>query len=224
MRALLGSLVIAALLLGCTKESVEAKGDGAVWRAEVAQAISRAEVGLRYWCDPGTSVEGITGSAAKIRADLRTSAGSVRSMMLESQIEQGASEHGRLVALADFAAVAFDLGGRATSPRYVGPDPKDASLELRALAGSRVTDKEMEAVEGLEALRELQNQRLLEMHDEHAQAFAFGLSELQERADRVGRLEEAAKGSGNIVGLDVAVVERATECIGEKLAPLYRSK
>ena len=223
MRALLGSWAIAILLVGCAKESGEAKGDDPAWRAEVAQAISQAEMDLRYWCDPGTSVEGISGSAAQLRTNLRVSAGSVRSMMLESQTEKGATEHDRLIALADFAAMALDLGERVASPRYVGPDPRDAPLELRVLAGSRATDAEMDAVKGLDGLEELRDQKLVEMHEEQAQAFSSGLSDLKKRAEEVRRLEEAAKGGGNVIGLDVAVVERATQCIGEKFAPLYRS-
>lgn len=225
MRALLGQAAIVVLLAGCAKGN----GDDAAWRAAAAKAISQAEVGLRYWCDPGTSVAAIRDSAAQLRADLRTAAGSVRAMMLQSQSDEGAGEHERLAAMADFAAVAYDLGERATSARYVGPDDAQRdmrylSLEMKVAVWERLSAEERAAFREGEALEAAHRRELMEMHKEQAQAFAAGSAELQARLKDVKRLEEVAEDNGTTIGMDVAVMERAANCLQVKLEPMYRLK
>lgn len=223
MRALLGVTVIAALLAGCTKDGEKAEDEA--WRGAAANAGSQAEVALRYWCDPGASIASIRDSAAGVRSNLRDSASSIRAMMLKSQSEDGAEAHDRLIALADFAAVAHDLGQRATSVTYVEPDA--ATSDLRSLAVEqtvmvldRLTPEEAAAFRAGESLHAARRRELAEMHDEQAKAFLAGMSALEARSGEVRRLEETSKAAG----LDLEVLDRAAECLGEKLRPLYAVK
>ena len=223
MRALVCNVAVAVLLVGCTQPD----SSGEPWQAEVARAISQAELGLRYWCDPGTPVKAIRDSAEQLRYSLRTSAGSVRSMMIESQTDEGADEHETLIALADFAAVAYDMGARATSEVYVRPGMESSDLRyvsptLRASAFERASFEEREAARLSGGGDELIRRELLAMQKEQAQAFHAAVDELQTRLVGVRQLESAAKEDGNSIGLDVAVVDRAAQCLGAKLGPLYR--
>ena len=145
--------------------------------------------------------------------------------MLKSQSEDGADAHDKLIALADFAAVAHDLGQRATSVTYVEPDAANGDLrylavEQRMMVLDRLTPEEAAAFRAGETLDAVQRRELAELHDEQAKAFLAGMSALQERSGEVRRLEAASEA----VGLDVEVLDRAAECLGEKLRPLYTLK
>ena len=223
MRTLLGVTVIAALLAGCTKDREKAEDEA--WNGTAANAASQAEVALRYWCDPGASIASIRDSAASMRSSLRDSASSIRATMLKSQREDGAESHDRLIALADFVAVAHDLGQRATALTYVEPDAANGDLrylavEQRVMVLDRLTPEETAAFRAGESLNAVQRRELAEMHDEQTKAFLAGMSALQARLSDVRRLEKASKADG----LDVEVVDRAAECLGEKLRPLYAVK
>lgn len=221
MRILLGVATIAALLTGCSNGSETAADEA--WRGEAAKAASQAEVALRYWCDPGTSLESIRDTANQITSRLRTSASAIRAMMLKNQSEEGAEAHDRLIALADFTAVAYDLGERATSVGYVGPvEPRGKlgyvdPLQL-SIAFGRFTPEEKAAYASGD--NETLRRELAEIHEEQSDAFVAGMTNLKVRSGDVRRLEEAEM----VVGLDVDVVDRAAECLGEKLRPRYTVK